>query len=179
MSRTLVIGFGNIDRQDDGVAFDVVNAVRQHRGQKPLSADETGMEALGAQVDSIFCLQLAPDLLDVAEPYDRLVFVDAHVQPDAEDVYCVPVQPEYASATFTHHMTPALFLALLQVLRGREPEGWIVSVRGHQFDFEQGLSPETEQMVSPAVRAVVRLLEDTDTRELNAGAEPVRSRVSG
>jgi hydrogenase maturation protease len=167
MSRSLVLGYGNIDRQDDGVAFEIVNAVRQHCGQAILAAGDTGLDALGTDVDSIFCLQLAPELLDVAEDYDRLVFVDAHVQPDAEDVYCVPVQPQYASATFTHHMTPALFLALLQVLRGREPEGWIVSVRGHQFDFEQGLSPETVQMVPRAVQAVIGLLDKKDTGEPN------------
>ena len=54
MSRTLVIGFGNIDRADDGVAFYVINALRRRLGQKPLSEEDTGLEELGAPIDSVF-----------------------------------------------------------------------------------------------------------------------------
>jgi len=158
MLRTLVIGYGNPDRQDDGVAYAVVNALRQRLGQARLDEDETGLEQLGVSVDSVFLLQLAPDLLDVAAGYQRLIFVDAHVFPDVEDVHSVLVQPEYATAAFTHHMTPALFLALLQTLYGCQPEGHIVSVRGQGFDFERGLTPATVEQVAPAVERIQALL---------------------
>ena len=124
MSRTLVIGYGNRDRQDDGVAWEVIDTLRRREGQEALAEDETGLEQLGDQVDSVFFLQLAPDLLDVAGRYDRLIFVDAHVRPDVKDLYCTPVQPEYATATFTHHMTPAMFLVLLQALGHGQPAGF-------------------------------------------------------
>jgi hydrogenase maturation protease len=158
MSRTLVIGYGNRDRQDDGVAWEVIDALRRRAGQPALAEDETGLEQLGSQVDSIFLLQLAPDLLDVAARYDQLVFVDAHVRPDAVDLYCAPVQPEYATATFTHHMTPAMFLALLQTLHHCQPAGVIVSIRGSRFDFERGLSAATQALVEPAVAQIRELL---------------------
>lgn len=158
MSRTLVIGYGNRDRQDDGVAWEVIDALRRRAGQAALAEDETGLEQLGGQVDSIFILQLAPDLLDVAARYDQLIFVDAHVQPDAADLYCTPVQPEYATATFTHHMTPALFLALLQALHQCQPAGFVVSIRGSRFDFERGLSAATQALVEPAVVQIQKLL---------------------
>lgn len=158
MARTLVIGYGNLDRQDDGVAYAVVSALRQDLGQARLTEDETGLEQLGAGVDSVFLLQLAPELLDVAAGYQRLIFVDAHVYSDAEDVHSAPVRPEYATAAFTHHMTPALFLALLQALYGCELEGHIVSVRGHGFDFERGLTPATAERVAPAVERIQALL---------------------
>jgi hydrogenase maturation protease len=157
MSRTLVIGYGNIDRQDDGVAYAVINALRCQLGQAPLGEGETGLDDLGAQVDSVFVLQLAPDLLDVAADYEQVVFVDAHVRSDVDDLYCEPVRPEYATAAFTHHMTPALFLALLQALHHRQPAGRFVSVRGHQFDFERGLSAATGALV-PLAAAEIRKL---------------------
>jgi hydrogenase maturation protease len=160
MARTLVIGYGNPDRQDDGVAYAVVNALRQRLGQVRLGEDETGLEQVGAGMDSVFLLQLAPELLDVAAEYQRLIFVDAHVYPDAEDVRCVPVQPEYATAAFTHHMTPALFLALLQTLYACQSEGHIVSVRGQSFDFERELTLATAQRVAPAVERIRALLVD-------------------
>jgi hydrogenase maturation protease len=158
MSRTLVIGFGNRDRQDDGVAWEVIDVLRRRAGQASLGEDETGLEQLGHQVDSIFILQLAPDLLDVAAQYDRLVFVDAHVQRDAADLICTPIQPEYATATFTHHMTPALFLALLQTLHHCQPAGFVVSIRGSRFDFGRGLSAATQALVEPAAAQIQELL---------------------
>jgi Ni,Fe-hydrogenase maturation factor len=106
-----VIGYGNLDRQDDGVAYEVINALRQRLGQEPLSGEDTGLDRLGAQVDTVFVLQLAPELFDMLVDYDRVIFVDAHVRADLDSIHCALVQPEYASATFTHHMTPAMILA--------------------------------------------------------------------
>lgn len=172
MARTLVIGYGNVHRQDDGVALDVIAALRRRLGQEPLDEEETGLERLAHEGDSgtpqgqgpaaaglcsIFVPQLAPDLLDVAVGYGRLVFVDAHVQPDAADLECTAVQPEYAAAAFTHHMTPAMFLALLQALYHQEPAGFIVSIRGHSFDFQRGLSAATQALVEPAAEQILEL----------------------
>jgi Ni,Fe-hydrogenase maturation factor len=78
-----------------------------------LREDETGLEGIGAQIDSIFLIQLAPELMDVIIPYDKVIFVDAHVYDNVDSLYCAPVFPEFTQATFTHHMTPAMLLALL------------------------------------------------------------------
>jgi hydrogenase maturation protease len=162
MGHTLVIGYGNLDRQDDGVAYHVINALRRRLGQDGLDEEETGLEELGAAIDSIFVVQLAPELLDTAAAYEQTIFVDAHARTDIGDLYWAPVQPEYASATFTHHMTPALFLALLQALYRREPAGSMVSIRGHRFDFQRGLSAATQAFVEPAAEQILRLTSPTE-----------------
>jgi hydrogenase maturation protease len=157
MASTLVIGYGNLDRQDDGVAYEVVNALRQRLGQAALGEEETGLEDLGTRVDSVFVTQLGTELLEVAAPYDRLVFVDAHVRTDMEPLHCQPVEAEYTTATFTHHMTPALFIALLQALHRCEPVASIVSIRGQSFDFRRGVTPEAARWIQPAVDQLVQL----------------------
>lgn len=158
MCRTLIIGYGNLDRGDDGVAYYVINGVRQRLGQSPLEEDSTGLEALSGETDSIYLAQLVPELMDTASAYDQIVFVDAHVGEDTEDLSCVPVAPEYSSSPFTHHITPSTFLAVVQLLADRTPKGHIVSLRGHDFDFRRGLSPATEQLVGPAVERIIELL---------------------
>jgi hydrogenase maturation protease len=157
-ARTLIVGYGNLDRQDDGVAYFVVNALRQYLAQDALSEDETGLERLGGEVDSVFVTQLGTELLEVVAQYDRVIFVDAHVRTDVEALHWEPVEARYATATFTHHMTPALFLALLQTLHNRELEGHILSIRGQSFGFERGLTPVAEMWVQPAVERLLRLL---------------------
>lgn len=154
--RTLVLGFGNVDRQDDGAAYWVIQALRRHLQQPPLRPEETGLEDLGRRVDCAFLAQLGPEVLDVAVDYDRLVFVDAHVQPDWEDLRCAPVEPEQPVAMLTHHLTPGLFMALLQALYGCAPDAVVVSLRGHQFDFGQGLSPGTAALIEPALTEILR-----------------------
>jgi hydrogenase maturation protease len=157
MACTLVIGFGNVDRNDDGAAYEVVNALRSRLGQELLGEEDAGLEEQAGDVDSIFVVQLAPELLDLATGYDQVVFVDAHVRPDLEEVHCARVQPEYSSSAFTHHMTPAMFLALLQMLYDREPAAWVVSVRGHHFDFVRGLSDAAAASVASAVDCIWRI----------------------
>jgi molybdopterin-guanine dinucleotide biosynthesis protein A len=159
--RTLVIGYGNLDRADDGVAYHVINALRQRLGQKPLSEDETGLEELGGQTDSILLTQLTPELIGILADYRQVIFVDAHVHEGVPDLYCTPVSPQTAASAFSHHLTPAVLLALLQAIRHVEPMGEIVSIRGHDFDFHRRLSGATARMVQPAVEHIVRRLGST------------------
>jgi hydrogenase maturation protease len=158
MHRILIIGFGSIDRGDDGVAYHVINALRQRLGQSMLSEDETGLEELNNQIDSIFLVQLAPELMDIMAGYDKVVFVDAHVLENVGNLHCVPVLPEYTPATITHHMGPAMIFALLKALYQREPTGHLVSIRGYNFDFHRNLSPDTESLVEPAAEYILHSL---------------------
>ncbi|HYA13341.1 MAG TPA: hydrogenase maturation protease [Syntrophales bacterium] len=156
--RTLVIGYGNIDRADDGVAYYVINALRQRLGQEMLKEDFTGLDELGAEIDSIFLVQLAPELIDVLALYHRIIFVDAHVYDNVDNLYCIPVFPEYTPSTFTHHMTPPILLALLKSIYRQEPEGHLVSIRGYDFDFHRDLSEDTRDLVDPAVDHILQTL---------------------
>jgi hydrogenase maturation protease len=158
MTATLIVGFGNLDRADDGVAYHVVNGVRRRLGQPLLQPGETGLEGLGNRPDSVFIQQLVPELMETAAGYDRLVFVDAHVQEIIDDLVFRPIDPEYVLSPFTHHLTPAAFLALIHALYGREPAGYLLSIRGTDFDFHQELSAGTRGQVDLAVLRVLELL---------------------
>jgi hydrogenase maturation protease len=156
--RTLVIGYGNIDRADDGVAFRVVNALRKCLRQKVLSEEDSGLDELGEKVDSIFLVQLAPELMDVLPDYRQVIFVDAHVYEGAENLHCAPVSAQYGPSTFTHHMTPPMLLALLKLMHHPEPSAHLVSIRGYDFDFHRDLSEDTRALVEPAVDCILRLV---------------------
>jgi hydrogenase maturation protease len=156
--RTLVVGYGNLDRGDDGVAYYVVNALRQRLEQGPLKEDQTGLEELDAQIDSIFLTQLVPELINALSNYDQVIFVDAHVLADVPGLHCTQVQPNSASSAFAHHLTPAVLLALLKELYHCQPRGYIVSVRGYDLHFQRGLSAATGALVEPAANCLMRLL---------------------
>ena len=81
MKKTLVIGFGNVYRQDDGVGFVVVNALREKLGRSPLGVEDDGFDDLGHEIDTLLLHQLVPDLADVIAGYDLVVFLDAPTPP--------------------------------------------------------------------------------------------------
>lgn len=156
---TLIIGYGNMDRGDDGVAFAVINELRRQTGTKILEEGDTGLDDLGHTSDSVFIPQLVPEMIEIVAGYDAVVFVDAHVGDDLEDLNFCAVVPEYVSSPFTHHMTPPAFMAFLKTLYQCEPRAHLVSIRGHEFDFTRTLSPGTRVLVEPAVRIIRGLIQ--------------------
>jgi hydrogenase maturation protease len=159
MHRTIIIGYGNIDRSDDGVAYEVINLVRQYLGQKILEDGDTGLENLDGEIDSIFLPQLVPEIMELITGYEQIIFVDAHAGDDMEDLNCSKVTPLYVSSTFTHHLTPDALLAFLKTLYQHEPEAYIVSVRAHDFDFKRSFSPKTQSLLRPASDKIMKLLK--------------------
>ena len=157
ISKTIIIGYGNIDRADDGVAFAVVNELRRRLGQKMLEEGDTGLDELGGENDSIFLSQLVPEIMELLTGYNRIIFVDAHVGSDMEDLSCSPVSAQYVSSSFTHHMTPSALLAFLQTMYQCEPQAHLVSIHGYDFDFKRTFSPQVQALVHPAVDAILKL----------------------
>ena len=159
MRRTIIIGYGNIDRSDDGVAYAIINLVRQKLGHNILEDGDTGLEELGSEIDSVFLPQLVPEIMELIKVYEQIIFVDAHTGAGMEDLNCSKVNPQYVSSTFTHHMTPETLLAFLKTLYQHEPESYIVSVRAHDFDFKRDFSPETKSLLRPASDRIMQLLK--------------------
>lgn len=157
MDRILVIGYGNPDRADDGVALYIVNALLRLLGRRELGEGETGLEGLGADIDVIFLSQLAPEILEPCSGYDQIVFVDAHVGDKIADLDWEELESDESVPALSHQIGPEVFLAFIDALYDRRPRGFLVSVRGHEFDFHRGLSPATEALVGPAVKKILEL----------------------
>ena len=165
--KTLVIGYGNLDRGDDGAAFHVVNRLRGRRGLSPLTEDDGGLGDLG-QDAAVFVRQLLPELALDAADYDCIVLVDAHVTAEHRPVVYQRLQPEYQPPAAGHFMSPAMFLWLLQALSPQIRSAFLVSVRGHCFEVRRGLSPATEALIDPAVAGILKLIHP----ECSAGMQP-------
>ncbi len=156
--RSLVIGYGNASRRDDGVALYVVNGLRARWGQAPLDGLADGWEELGGARDSLFVQQLTPELAATLAGYDLVVFVDAALPQAEAAVQVERVTPAMRLAAVSHHMEPGALLALAAQLCGRAPAGWLASVRGHDFSFGEELSAQTAAAVPEAVERVAALL---------------------
>lgn len=163
MKKTLVVGFGNLYRRDDGVGRAVVNRLRQRLGREPLDSMDDGFDDLGHQVDTVVMHQLVPELAETLADYELVVFVDAHVGATIPE----PLHEERLEVVhrtpFVYHQThPSTVLALTRQMFGRVPEAVLISLLGHDFDFGEGLSEETAALVEPAVVRILALARSTE-----------------
>jgi hydrogenase maturation protease len=165
MSQTLIIGYGNLDRGDDGAAFHVVNRLRERLGHRPLAEDDSGLGELEAET-AVFVPQLTPELAVDAAPYHRLVLVDAHVTTEVRPVIYLRLQPDYRPPVVSHVLSPAMFLWLVQAVSGQSCTAFLVSLRGHCFDPQRRLSAETSAWVDPAVDRVLKLIHSASVVQM-------------
>jgi hydrogenase maturation protease len=154
MMSTLFIGYGNPDRQDDGVAWYVLKGVAIRLGLKTSLAWEDPLPSK-PETDFAFHLQLTPEMAADLSAYDRVCFVDAHTGKIQNNVQVVDISPEYQTSPFTHHLTPEMLLSTCLSLYNHIPEAILVSVRGYEFGFETKLSPFTASLVTEAVERAV------------------------
>jgi hydrogenase maturation protease len=155
MSKILIIGYGNPNREDDGVGWHIVQKLAAHFKTSiapVLAADEFDP---AVQPHVVFTLQLIPEMSEPLAEYDAVCFVDAHTGAYDEEVRVAALTPNYQTSPLTHHLTPETCLVLAQTLYGRAPAGLLVSVRGYQFGYNTELSPKTAALAEEAVRRII------------------------
>ncbi|MCX7914911.1 MAG: hydrogenase maturation protease [Verrucomicrobiae bacterium] len=141
--KTLIIGFGNNSRRDDGVGWYVVDRLRH-----------CGLE----QVDLMTTHQLEVGLAETIRYYDMVIFVDAATQDAPRAIDRRQVQPSYQSHAVAHYLTPSDLLALSQTLYHTAPHGLLFSIRGEDFDFGETLSPTVRECADKVVTEICQLV---------------------
>jgi hydrogenase maturation protease len=139
---TLVIGYGNPGRGDDGLG--------------PALIDRLDREAIaGVRTISAFQLQVehAAELATAA----RAVFVDASL--DGPPCELRGVEPERTTSFSTHSVSPGQVLALARDVFGWTGEAFVLAVRGEAFDqFREQLSPAGEAAMEAALGLLIPML---------------------
>ncbi|MCC7491770.1 MAG: hydrogenase maturation protease [Fimbriimonadaceae bacterium] len=147
--RYLIIGYGNPSREDDGVGHYVVNRLNERFGLPgvDLLGEPRGDGGDTAQVGphavrTLWLQQLDVALAEEIAEYDRVWFIDAHVEgpPEIE----VEVGDGHHIGVTSHVATPETLVALAGALYGRRPPAVRCSLLGHRFDFAAQLSPPVQ-----------------------------------
>lgn len=148
-SATLVIGFGNSLRTDDGVGR--------------LAAERLAADPRLAGATVIGCHQLTPELaLDVSRA-DLVVFVDASADASPGELTIEPVSRRLTDQAHTsHHLGPSTLVALAAELFGRSPRALQASVGVASTEVGQGLSPRIAAAMPQLVDAIAEIVAEAD-----------------
>lgn len=153
MKKALIIGYGNPDREDDGVAWHILRALALKLGlTAPASYDDEFPD--DRRLDVAFHLQLTPEMAEDLSAYEHVCFVDAHTGNIPEPVRLLQVESEFQHSPFTHHLTPQSLISMCETLYGKKPDAALLSVLGHRFLFSRELSAETAALVPRATELI-------------------------
>jgi len=165
IDSTLFIGYGNPDRQDDGVAWHVLAGICQKLGRKVPELWDEPFEIGEDFPHLIFQLQLSPEISETISHYKNICFVDAHTGNIPNDIQFGEVNNDFQTSPFTHHMTAEAVLALTKTLYNSEPKAFMLSIRGYSFGFTQDLSPQTAFLAAIAINKGMEWLESLPKNE--------------
>jgi hydrogenase maturation protease len=164
LKKLLLIGYGNPDREDDGVAWHILRALTIKLGLVPPSSYEDELPAL-AQIEFAFYLQLTPEMAEEVAEYEHVCFIDAHTGNIPEPVRLIAVESEFQNSPFTHHLTPQSLISMCETIYGKKPDAALLSVLGHRFLFSRELSNETSELVPQAVEQIWVWMNDRSILE--------------
>jgi hydrogenase maturation protease len=158
---TLILGWGNPGRLDDGL------------GPAFAEALET-MHLPGVTVDSDYQLQIE-DASEVAS-FERVVFVDAD-RTGAEPFWMQRIYPSPRDGGWTsfstHSVTPGAVLTMARELFDAEPEAWLLGIRGYEFsDFGEQLSDRAGRNLDQALEFVSSALREGEIRTSDPVEKP-------
>lgn len=153
-AKTLIIGYGNADRQDDGVGWHILKNLAERVGQSVPDDPGEAIEITSDKVDLLFILQIYPELAETISQYERVCFVDAHTSDIPESIAWTALDPAYEKSPLTHHMSPKTVLSIATTIYDCNPEAILVSVRGYSFQFERALSEPTAALVAEATERI-------------------------
>jgi hydrogenase maturation protease len=158
MPHTLIIGYGNPLRGDDGIGIRAAELLAGEGGENP---------PLPHGVEVIACPQLSVELAAAITEAERLILMDATAvgEPGAlTEQLLAPLIP--SSNSLSHHLDARGLLAAAQILYGKAPPTTLFTISGRDFDYGETLSP-------PVAAALPGLL--ARVRQLMAGTPPVET----
>lgn len=145
MGGTVVLGWGNTARGDDGLG--------------PLLAAHVEAMALpDVTVVEDWQLQIE-HALDIAGA-DLVLFVDAARDGPAPFGFR-EAGPARVATPFSHALSPEAVLAVFERVNGEKaPPSFVLGVRGDRFELGTGLGTEAEERLTAAKIFVVRLMAE-------------------
>jgi len=134
MVKTLLYGYGNPGRMDDGLGNCFVDELQQW-------IEQQGIENI--HTDSNY--QLNIEDAEKISSYDRVIFVDASKE-DIENFSFTKVDAGKARVEFTMHaVSPAYVLYLCEDLFQKRPETYLLHIKGFEWDFKEVLTPGAQK----------------------------------
>jgi hydrogenase maturation protease len=159
--RLLIIGYGNPQRGDDGLAW--------------RAADELEKALHPPEVQIVRCHQLAPELAERFIGCDAVIFVDAAAPLSGKrrpgEIHCEEIDAQSAAdlraPALGHQFSPAALVALASQIYQVTPRAFCMTLTGESFNHGDSLSATVLAALPQLIRNVKACVEEVATNRSN------------
>ncbi len=137
--RIFVLGYGNPGRRDDGLGPELARRIEE------LALD-------GVETDADYQLNIE-DAATLAS-HDIIVFADASKNAPESFIF-ERLEPAAEVAFTSHSVSPGSVLAICEEHFQARPKAWVLGIRGYEFEFKEGLSPQARDNLEQALAFVL------------------------
>lgn len=147
--NTIIIGYGNPGRQDDGLGPVFINQLTQQLSEKD-------RRQLMLQSNYQLTVEDAYDILE----FDQVIFVDASVNAQAPYAF-IEITETNSGGMGSHSLTPNAVIRLCETLYGKAPKAFVLAIKGYEFEqFDEHLSSKANTNMLAAVEFLITFLSD-------------------
>jgi hydrogenase maturation protease len=157
--KTLVYGYGNPGRGDDGLGPAIAEKIQAWVAENNVP---------GVDTDSNYQLNIE-DAYNIKD-YDIVIFADASYE-DIEHFIIEKVTPDEKTAFNTHSVSAGFVLNLCNKMYGKEPQVFLLHLKGYDFELKEELSDRAVSSLEMAYNYLVNIIA---TPRLSKLLEPVK-----
>lgn len=142
---TLIYGYGNIGRQDDGLGVILAQQIE-------------AMQIPNIDIDMNYQLNVE-DALKISE-YKRVIFIDASMQ--TEGAYILErITAKPAIEFSTHAMSPFAILAFAEQIYDQRPDAYMLHIKATEWEFGLPLSSDASNNLELAKEYLLEFLNSS------------------
>lgn len=146
--KRLILGIGNTFRRDDGLGIRLAERVCL------------------PGFDVVTVTGVYPELAETLQACAVVVFVDAAIEGVPVDL--ARIHPDASSLPVCHGITCQGILALTDALYHTYPEAYLLSLRGYDFTYGEGLSDQALANLDQGLRCLKELYTLIEAKRLTA-----------
>ncbi len=147
--KTLIYGYGNPGRQDDGLGVLLSEAIEKwaQENHYPIETDSN--------------YQLSLEDAEKIAHYERVIFADASQEADLNQFKCSPLLPSFQVDFSMHAISPAFILHLCDDVFQHKPEAYLLHIRGYEWEFMKEMTSAALENLEQAIAYVKELCVNT------------------
>jgi hydrogenase maturation protease len=153
--QTIIIGYGNPGRQDDGLGPSFISLLKEQLAER-LTTHHPKKEPIQIELQTNYQLTVE-DAYDIVK-FDQVIFVDASLNGQAPFSF-TEITETNDSGLGSHSLTPNGVIRLCETLYDKKTKAFILGIKGYEFDqFEERLSNQANTNMVAAVEYLIKIL---------------------
>lgn len=137
--KIILVGFGNVYRKDDGLGITLLDSIPE-------------------DIHKLKIPEISIDLAEVIKDFDVVIFIDAAI--NGERFTFKKLSSNSSNSPLSHHMSCEELLIWTRVLYQTEPEAYLLSIKGYDFDFGKELSEEGKRNLEEASTYIRKFINE-------------------